>query len=56
MLGCLSLVRDKCCQILFSYGKWRLGRYVRNARQDGVGIRLAKVYDSATNVCAKALQ
>jgi hypothetical protein len=37
-----------------SPGNWRLGRYFKEWRQDGVGIGLVRVYDSAIAFCAKA--
>lgn len=37
-----------------SSGNWRLGKYFKEYRQDGVGICLVRVYDSAVTVCAKA--
>ena len=39
--------------MLFIFGTSRLGRYVRNADRMGEGIRLKRVYDSATIICAK---
>jgi len=35
-------------------GNWWLGSYFKECRQDGVGICLVRVYDSALTVCAKA--
>jgi len=49
---------ESCCiwvkMVLWvSSGNWRLGRYFKEGRQDGVGICLARVYDSTVTVCAK---
>jgi hypothetical protein len=37
-----------------SSGNWRLGRYFKECRQDGMGIGLVRIYDSAIAFCAKA--